>query len=60
MALTINRLYPGATYTVSKAQDVARQLLEADTEGWDYVVDSNGQFARVAVYDADKNFLGYY
>jgi hypothetical protein len=50
----------GRIYTTSKAQDVARQLLEADTEGWDYTVETIGDYARIAVYDADGNFLGHF
>ena len=63
MDITIDHLYPGATYPSLKAISLASQLTADERrEGGDftYVAEVRGAFGRVAVYDGDNIFVGYF
>lgn len=48
---------PSGFYPLKKAQEIARQLNESDTEGWQYkAIDCQNDYGRIDVYDED-NYL---
>ena len=50
----------GATYHYRQACEIAAMLNRQEAGGWQYVVqgDANLEFGRIAIYDAEANFLG--